>query len=230
MEAKPSGELWASPMTTCSRRVIAALLEAEIDFKFVPIHLPKVEHKLPAFVALNPYGKVPAWRDSEGYDLYESRAIMRHAAEGTALIPSTRKARALMDQWLWVDSEVFKPAVMPILYMKVIKKMPLDEDKCAQSRSELEPTLDKMEVALKASGFEYLACESYTLADLTYACYFELFAPAGLQDALEARPALAAWWERCRARPAWQQTLSLKFIEEKKLPTDPLGRETPWDP
>lgn len=94
-------------------------MEADIDFKFVPIHLPKVEHKLPAFVTLNPYGKVPAWRDSEGYDLYESRAIMRHAAEGTALIPSTRKARALMDQWLWVDSEVFKPAVMPILYMKV---------------------------------------------------------------------------------------------------------------
>ena len=108
--------------------------------------------------------------------------------------------------------------------------MPLDEDKCAQCRSELEPTLDKMEAALKASGFEYLACESYTLADLTYACYFELFTPAGLLDALEARPALAAWWERCRARPAWQYTLSLKFIEEKKLPTDPLGRETPWDP
>ena len=227
---KPTGQLWASPLTTCSRRVIAACAEAGIDFKFVPIHLPKVEHKLPDFVAMNPYGKVPAWRDGEGYDLYESRAIMRHVATGTPLIPATAKARAIMEQWISVDCEYFKPAVMPILYMKVIKKAPLDEAKCAASRVELEPTLDKMEAALSASGFDYLACETYTLADLTFACYFELFEPAGLMDALDARPALAAWWARCRARPAWAYTLSLKFIEEKKLPADPLGREKPWDP
>ena len=117
-----SGQLWASPITTCSRRVIAACVEAGTNFKFIPIHLPKVEHKLPEFTAINPYGKVPAWKDDEGFDLYESRAIMRHVAAGTPLIPSTAKARAIMEQWISVEGEYFKPAVMPILYMKVIKK------------------------------------------------------------------------------------------------------------
>ena len=119
---------------------------------------------------------------------------------------------------------------MPILYMKVIKKAPLDEAKCASCKAELEPTLDKMEAALTSSGFDYLACESYTLADLTFACYFQLFPPAGLSDTLGVRPKLNAWWARCQARPAWAYTLSLKFVEERKLPSDPLGREKPWDP
>jgi len=228
--AKASGELWASPMTTCSRRAIAACIEAGVEFKFVPIHLPKVEHKLPEFVAINPNGKVPAWRDSEGFNLFESRAIARHVAEGSSLIPPTAKARALMEQWLWVDEGTFKPAVMPILYMKVIKKAPLDEGKVAQCRTELEPILDQMEAALTASGLDYLACDTFTLADLTYCCYFQLFPPAGLSDLLEPRPTLAAWVARCLARPSWQATLALDFIEERKLPEDPLGREKPWSP
>ena len=85
---------------------------------------PKAEQKLPAFTALNPYGKVPAWRDAEGFDLYESRAIMQHVCEGPPLIPPTAKERALMNQWLWVDQCSFKPAFDPIFYQKVLKKVP----------------------------------------------------------------------------------------------------------
>mmetsp|Transcript_5114 Transcript_5114/g.17073 ORF Transcript_5114/g.17073 Transcript_5114/m.17073 type:complete len:230 (-) Transcript_5114:262-951(-) len=225
-----SGVLWASPVTTCSRRAIAACVEAGASWSFVPIHLPKAEQKLPAFTALNPYGKVPAWRDAEGFDLYESRAIMQHVCEGTPLIPSTAKERALMNQWLWVDQCSFKPAFDPIFYQKVLKKVPLDEQQCAACKVELEKTLDHMEAALSRSGLEYLAADAFTIADLTYLCYFQVFAPAGLADTLETRPALASWWGRCSAREAWKYTLGMAFVEEKALPQDPLGREKPWDP
>lgn len=225
-----SGVLWASPLTTCSRRVIAACVEAGADFSFVPIHLPKVEHKLPAFLALNPYGKVPAWRDASGFDLFESRAIMQHVCDGTVLVPSSPKERALMNQWLWVDQCSFKPAFDPIFYQKVLKKAPLNEEQCAASKVELEATLDVMEAALSKSGLDYLASAAFTMADLTYLCYFQVFGPAGLADTLETRPMLMAWWERCSARKAWQYTLGMEFVEEKKLAEDPLGREKPWDP
>lgn len=230
--AAASGQLWASPVTTCSRRAIAACLEAGVDFNFVPIHLPKVEHKLPAFVELNPYGKVPAWRDSEGFDLYESRAIMRHVCETAGkLIPDTAKGRAMMEQWLWVDQCSFNPAFSPIFYMKAIKKMPLDENKAASSKIELEATLDKMEEHLLKSGpGAFLAGDSFSLADLSYMCYFEVFDKCGLMETLDSRPSLNDWWGRCRARPAWQQTLSCGFIEERKLAVDPLNRAKPWDP
>ena len=225
---RPSGQLWASPLTTCSRRVIVACVEAGIDFSFVPIHLAKGEHKLPAMFELNPYGKVPAWRDASGFDLFESRAIMRHVSEGTALIPSTAKARALMDQWVWVDQCSFYPAFIPIFYMRVIKVMPLDEAACAAKAAELAPTLDAMQARLRRSP--YLAGEAFTLADLTYLCYFEVFAAAGLQPLLDARPALSAWSAACRKRPSWQYTISHKVVADRALPVDPLGREKPWSP
>ena len=112
-QPRPQGELWAGPMTTCSRRAIAACTEAGVGWKFVPIHPPKGEQKSPAMVKINPYGKVPVWRDAEGFDMFESRAIMRHVAAGTALIPSTAKEKALMDQWIDVEQAYFAPGIPP---------------------------------------------------------------------------------------------------------------------
>ena len=225
----PRGELWASPLTTCSRRAIAACVEANVDFSFVPIHLAKGEQKIPEFVALNPYGKGPAWRDSKGFDLYESRAIMRHVSEGGPLIPASAKERALMEQWLWVDECYFRPSFAPIMYMRFLKKMPLDEKVVAEKRAELEATLDKMEERLGEST--YLASESFTLADLTYLCYFQVFGGCGLADALDTRPKLKAWWQRCSTRPAWEYAVSGKVVADKAMAGgDPLGRAKPWDP
>jgi glutathione S-transferase len=85
-----------------------------------------------------------------------------------------------------------------------------------------------MNVRLQMSG--YLAAEAdFTLADLNFLSYFEMFAPAGLADAIESRPALAAWWTRCRTRPAWKYTISGKVLEDKKMAEDPLGRPRPWE-
>ena len=50
-----------------------------------------------------------------------------------------------------------------------------------------------------------------------------------LADAIESRPALAAWWTRCRTRPAWKYTISGKVLEDKKMAEDPLGRPRPWE-
>ena len=130
----PSGQIWASPITTCSRRVIAAAAEAGIEWSFVPIHLAKGEHKRKEMLALQPYGKVPAWLDADGFTLYESRAIMRHVCEGSALVPDGAQELALMDQWISVDYSAFYPAFIPIYHMHVTKKMPFDDAVCKGAR------------------------------------------------------------------------------------------------
>lgn len=223
----PSGQIWASPITTCSRRVIAACAEAGIEWSFVPIHLAKGEHKSKQMIALQPYGKVPAWIDADGFTLYESRAIMRHVCEGSGLVPAGAQALALMDQWVSVDYSAFYPAFIPIYHMHVTKKMPFDEAACKAKAAELRTTLDLMEARLAESA--YLAGSAFSLADLTYMCYFEGFGACGLADDLASRPALARWWETIRGRPAWQYTLSKKYIDERALPVDPLGRTKPWE-
>ena len=225
---RPSGQLWGSPLTTCSRRAIAACTEAGVDWTFVPIHLAKGEHKQPAYLEMQPYGKVPAWREADGFQLFESRAIMKHVCEGTALVPSDARSRALMEQWLSVEYSAFYPSFIPIYYMRVLKKMPLDEAQCAKHVAELEFTLNLMESQLQTST--HLAGEDFSIADLSFLCYFEVFEATGLQGTIDARPTLKAWWARCRARPSWVYTMSASYVAERAPESDPLGRAKPWDP
>lgn len=219
--AAARGVLHASPVSTCSRRALAALEEAGCTYCLQPVALHKGEQPP---LKLQPYGKVPAWQGIDGLALFESRAIMRYAAEGTALVPAEVMARAVMEQWISVEYSYFSPAFLPIYLMRVVKKLPLDEAAVGAHRAALEPTLDLMEARLAKA--EHLAGAAYSLADLTFACYFEVFEAAGLRDLLDVRPALAAWWARCAARPAWRRVVEGRVptaVEESDPSTGMLG-------
>jgi glutathione S-transferase len=204
--AAPSGTLFAHAVSTCSRRVLCVLEEAGVDFAFRPVNLLLGEQRRADHLARHPFGKVPAWQGADGLALFESRAIMRHVAEGSALVPSGRAERALMEQWISIEQSYLSPAVLPIYLMRVLKKVPLDEAAASSRRAELAPTLDLMEKRL--AGSAHLAGPSFSLADLTCLCLFEVFEACGLRAELEERPALAAWWARCRARPTWSRVLA----------------------
>nr|GMD64031.1 glutathione S-transferase [Ipomoea batatas]GMD70991.1 glutathione S-transferase [Ipomoea batatas] len=46
-------------------RVVACLKEKEIDYEFVNVNMQTGEHKQPHFLALNPFGQVPAFEDGD---------------------------------------------------------------------------------------------------------------------------------------------------------------------
>jgi glutathione S-transferase len=210
----PRGTLWASPVSTCSRRVIACLYEVGADWSLVPIDLAKGEQKQKAMADLNPYGKVPAWVDSNGdFTLFESRAVMRHLANGTHLVPSDAASYARMEQWISVEYSYFAPSFLPIYFMRVLKKVPLDEAKCAELAAALGATLDILESQLSKSA--YLAGAAFSLADLTYLCYFAQLRNCGLESVFDQRPNLAAWWAACSARPSWQYAVTPSKVLER---------------
>ena len=65
-----------------SRAVIAKWIldEAGADYEIVPISFEKREHKAPAFLAINPAGKLPALVDGDTH-LFENAAICLYVAE-----------------------------------------------------------------------------------------------------------------------------------------------------
>ena len=69
--------------------------------------LGKWQQKAPEFLAKHQYGKVPVWEQRDGLVLYESRAIMRHVAAGSSLVPTDPHARARMEQWISVERSPF---------------------------------------------------------------------------------------------------------------------------
>jgi len=209
------GILYASPISTCSRRVMCVLQEVGADWALKPIDLGKGQQKSAEMLAIQPYGKVPAWHGADGFMLFESRAIMQYAAQGSDLVPVSNTERAIMDQWISVEYSYFAPDFLQIYYMKVLKKVSLDEMKIQAHRTALEKTLDLLEGRLTSSGLPYLACAAFTLADLTYMCYFAQFGACELLDTLDDRPALAAWWARCAGRPSWEYIMANRMCEER---------------
>ena len=65
------------------------------------IDVPGGGAREPAFLALNPAGRVPLVVFPDGETLSESNAIIIHLAEGTALIPEAARARVRMLQWMF---------------------------------------------------------------------------------------------------------------------------------
>ncbi|KAH9328509.1 hypothetical protein KI387_000617, partial [Taxus chinensis] len=75
MAVKVYGPAFAS----CTRRVLACLLEKGVDFEIVDFDIRNGTHKTPQYLALQPFGKVPAVQDGD-LTLFESRAIIRYYA------------------------------------------------------------------------------------------------------------------------------------------------------
>jgi GST-like protein len=91
---------WATPN---GRKVSIALEEMGLAYEVHPVDLKTQAQKTPAFLAINPNGRVPAIidRDADGFAVFESGAILVYLAERSGLfMPTDRKARSVMLQWL----------------------------------------------------------------------------------------------------------------------------------
>src|SRR5678815_960814 len=84
-----------SPNVRKVNAVIAHLGISDIEHRI--INLAKGEHRQPAFLAINPMGKLPALADDSGLLLWESNAICQFLCErqgNTPLYPRAREDRA----------------------------------------------------------------------------------------------------------------------------------------
>ncbi|HZT34507.1 MAG TPA: glutathione S-transferase N-terminal domain-containing protein, partial [Nitrososphaera sp.] len=70
-------KLYDFPMSPRARKVRIVLAEKGLQYEKVTIDITKGEQKKPEFLAINPYGKVPALQD-DGVTLYESTIIMEY--------------------------------------------------------------------------------------------------------------------------------------------------------
>lgn len=194
-------KLYGHPVSTCTRKVLAALLETNTPYEMVVIDLGKAEHKAEQHLRRQPFGQVPTIDDG-GFTLFESRAISRYisAKAGNALTPSGVQDRAKMDQWLSVEQSNFSPNAMKFIFHYTFKRT--QEDQVLESAREmLEKTYAALSSTLETSPF--LAGETFSLADIGYMPYIEYLATSPAHASIQKYPSVAAWWERISKRPSW---------------------------
>lgn len=155
------------------------------------IDVPGGGTREPAFLALNPAGRVPLVVFPDGETLSESNAIIIHLAEGSALIPEAARARARMLQWMFWEQYSHEPYIAVRRYqMHYLKRSPDDLDPRLAERG--ADALRLMQGALDRSAF--LVGDRLTLADVALVAYTRMAHEGGFD--LAPYPALRPWIAR----------------------------------
>jgi glutathione S-transferase len=191
------------PLSTYSRRVRMALIEKQIPCELVELDMPNRAHRGPAYLGLNPYGRVPTLEE-DGFVLYESTAILGYL-EAThpspPLVPADPRGRALVDMHVKLcDLQMTRQTGTIIFPKRFLPKERWDETAMAQAKKEIERHLEILEPQVK--GKQYLVGDRYSLVEVCYTPFVE-FLP--LME-ITPPPALAAWVARMLERPSAQAT------------------------
>ncbi len=86
------------------------LEEYQIPYELVMLDMKAGEHRQPAYLAVNPIGKLPAI-DDDGFILWESGAILLYLAEKYGHLPATLPERAIATQWVLYANATLGPAL-----------------------------------------------------------------------------------------------------------------------
>ncbi|KAJ7567710.1 hypothetical protein O6H91_01G002900 [Diphasiastrum complanatum] len=198
-------------MSTGTAKVLATLLEKEVDdYILRPVDIFSLAHKKPEYLALQPFGLIPAIQDGD-LTLFESRAIARYicdkyAGQGTALLGKSLVERAKVGQWLEVESHNFHPPISTLIFELVVKSykgLITDESAVEANLSKLSNVLDVYEQHLSTNM--YLAGNFYSLADLSHVSFLHyLINVAHRGEVVTSKKHVKAWWENISSRPAWK--------------------------
>lgn len=196
MTKTPHITLFYSPQTRATgARVL--LEELKVPYELHVLNMKAGEQRQPAYLAINPLGKVPAVRVGDTL-VTEQGAIYLYLAD---LFPEAGLAPALTDpdrgayvRWLFIYGSCFEPAVVD----RYMKREPgsMNETPYASYDS----LIDLLEETLKKGP--YLLGERFTAADLLWGIALHWTTMFGL---VEARPAFQAYMERINNRASIQK-------------------------
>jgi glutathione S-transferase len=194
-------ELYTSP-TPNGWKASVTLEELGVDYEVHPIDLSSGAQKAPAFLAINPNGRIPAIvdRDEDGFAVFESGAIMIYLAEKAGrLLPTDRRGRSLVMQWLMFQMGGVGPMMgqanvfsryWPEVYQPAIDRY----------QNEGRRLFEVLEGRLKDN--EFLAGD-YSIADIANWCWVRTHWWSGVSvDGLDA---LQRWMAAIEERPGAQR-------------------------
>ena len=154
--------------------------------------------RAPAFLAINPNGKVPAVVLDDGTVLVESNAILLHFAEGTPWLPPPGLVRTRVHEWLFFEQYSHEPYIAVARNLRVYRRT-ADQfpERMAQCLAQGGQALAVMQRRL--SGHDWLTDAGPTVADLALFAYTHVADEGGF--VLSDYPGVAAWLARLAALP-----------------------------
>jgi glutathione S-transferase/GST-like protein len=192
--------------TPNGHKVSIALEELGLPYAVHKVDLAALEQRGPAFLKLNPNGRIPVIvdRDAGDFVVFESGAILIYLAEKTGrLMPADPKGRSLVMQWLMFQMGGIGPMMgqANVFYRYFPEKIEPAIDRYQGEVRRLFEVLDG-----RLSGHEYLAGE-YSIADIANWAWVRTWKWSGVP--IEGLPHLTRWLEQLAARPACRRGIEI---------------------
>ena len=188
------------------------LEELELPYEVRAVDIFAGEQKHPDYLKLNPNGRIPTLVD-DGFAIFESGAIMLWLAEKTGrLMPTDRKGRSLVIQWLMFQMGGVGPMMgqANVFYRAMEEKIQPAIERYQDESRRLFEVLDT-----RLAQSEWLA-DDYSIADIANWCWLRLHFWSGVS--MEGLDALQRFMTAMEARPACQR--GVEVLHKLELPRD----------
>ncbi|WP_439527588.1 glutathione S-transferase family protein [Pannonibacter sp.] len=183
-----------------------ALEELELPYRLHHVNIDDGEHRRPAFLTLNPHGRIPVITDDDtGVTLFESAAILLYLADKSGqLLPKETKTRWEAIKWLQFHASSMGPILGQRVYFEMFsaEKIPLAIDRYRRLTEEAFATLDA-----QLANHLWLAGEDYSIADIATFGWTHIAAICGFSFTHHQH--LARWHKLVAQRPAVQRGIAL---------------------
>ena len=195
-------KLYHTPISTNSSRVWVALLEKNLDFELIEIHLDG-DHLEPEFVAMNPFHRVPVLVD-DGFTVFESLAILDYLEAKypePAMLPKDPKDLAVVRMVELVTVNELGSALYPLSSERMGWGIP-EAQVIEKAKEKVDSVLAFFEGLLDDRPF-------FGSNTLTYAeCVAGTIVPllSWVDVSIDGYPKIQAWCDRLISRPSFQQT------------------------
>jgi len=190
------------------RRVRVFLAEKGIDVPMVQVDMAKGEHKTPAFLAMNPSGKVPVLELDDGTCIAESVAICRYfeaehpqpALFGTTPVEIGRIDMANRQ----LELELLTAVGQAWVNGPVVARMLPDREQIPAAKAQGERAARSFYRRLDAllADQEYMAGAAFSIADVTALCVIDFAAQLVDLEPDHAHANLWRWHAAVSARPS----------------------------
>lgn len=213
-------KLYYDIVSPYSRPLVYFARKNNLPHELVIVSLAKVEQRAPEYLNINPFGKIPAIMEQDGFVVHESSTILRYLCNTRDVAdhwyPKDPRKRVQIDtffDWFQPATKIFLAFIFHTLPM-FAKKFPSFGDPLEN----LEATLKEMEDTFLKNR-KYLTGDEISIADLQimfFFCDLEM-----LEYKLDKFPKIKEWKERILAtdfKEDYEEFLmsATKFLEIAK--------------
>jgi GSH-dependent disulfide-bond oxidoreductase len=187
-------------------KVALFLEEAGIEYQAVPVDTRKGDQFAPAFLAVNPNGKVPAIDDG-GTLVFDSNAILLYLAEKTGKFLPKPTERAALLSWLMFVATGVGPYSGQAVHFRHFtpEKVPY-----AHERYQFEVQRHYAVLETHLAKRRYMVGDSYTIVDMDLWGWARLLPFILGDDAFAKYPQVKRLVDEISARPAAARAIALK--------------------